>query len=131
MDIGVIKLCGAAVIAAVGAFILKGSKSSIGNSMSIALFLLVFSFCLGVLEPIVTELSSLAAGFGAEEYFLPIIKALGVAFVVQMASSICADLGESRIGEGIELAGKFEILLLSLPMIKSIVGYALELISLE
>ena len=129
MGTGVLKLFGVAIIAALSALILKKSKSDISFAPCIAVFLLIFSFCLKAFEPILNELSGLLALFDAAEYFLPIIKALGVAMLAQIASSVCADLGESKIGEGIELAGKFEILLISFPLIKRIVEYALELMS--
>ena len=131
MDLGLLKLCGVAVIAAIATLILKKSKSDIWFAPCVAMLLIVFTFCIRALEPLLDEAKALLTLFDASEYYLPIIKALGVATLVHIASSICTDLGESKIGEGIELAGKFEILLISLPLIKRIVEYAVELMSIK
>ena len=131
MDSGVIKLCGVAIIAAISALMLKKGKSEISFAPCIAVLLIIFGFCLRALEPLLDEVNALLELFGASEYFLPIIKSLGVAILVQIASSVCSDIGESKIGEGIELAGKFEILLISLPLVRRIVEYALELMSFK
>ena len=131
MELTLIKLCGVAVVAALAALVLKQSKSNISFAPCVALIMLVFSFCLRAIEPILNEIGALLELFDATEYFLPIIKALGVAILAQISSSICADIGESKIAEGIELAGKFEILIICFPLIKRIVEYAVELMSFE
>lgn len=131
MDSTFLRLIGVALISVVSALVFKNNGSAIGFAPAIAVSFLIFSFCVKAAEPIIEELAGIVLSFGAYELFLPIIKALGIAFISKLASSVCSDLGESRIGEGIELAGKFEILLLCLPIVKNILGYALELISLE
>ena len=131
MSLGVLKLCGVAMIAAISALLLKKNKSDISFAPCVTVLLVIFGFCLSALEPLLDEANALLGLFGASEYFSPIIKSLGVAILVQIASSVCSDIGESKIGEGIELAGKFEILLISLPLIRKIVEYAVELMSFK
>ena len=45
-----------------------------------------------------------------------LIKSLAVCYITQMASDSCADAGEKSIAAKIELAGKFAIVLLALPV---------------
>jgi stage III sporulation protein AD len=58
-----------------------------------------------------------------------LIKALGIAFLTEFTSGICRDSGESTLATWVEAAGKLEILLLSLPLIQSVISLAQELIS--
>ena len=44
------------------------------------------------------------------------MKSLAVCYITQMASDSCADAGEKSIAAKIELAGKFAIVLLALPV---------------
>ena len=83
MGSGAIKLCGVAVVAALSSFILKKSKSDVSFAPCLALSLLVFSFCVGVIEPVINEIDALLVLFDASEYFLPIIKSL-VSVVAQI-----------------------------------------------
>ena len=131
MSAEMFSVCGAALVCAVSACLLKRMKSEISFAVSLAGTLLFFGFVLASLESVMSEMSEILSLGGVSEYLLPITKALGVAIVAQIASGVCADCGESGIAQGVELAGKFEILLISLPLIKSIVGYAIDLISLE
>ena len=45
-----------------------------------------------------------------------LVKSLAVCYITQMASDSCADAGEKSIAAKIELAGKFAIVLLALPV---------------
>jgi stage III sporulation protein AD len=57
-----------------------------------------------------------------------LIKALGVAILAQMASSICEDSGNKTLSFGVDLAGRVVILALCIPMIRAITKFAFEII---
>lgn len=61
-------------------------------------------------------------------YLSLIVKALGVSIVTQFAHDTCIDCGESALASKVEFAGKTVILSLSLPMLKAIAEFTLELI---
>ena len=59
-----------------------------------------------------------------------LIKALGVAVAAQIAGDICRDNGNSAVAGVSELAAKAAIIALALPLIKSAVTLAKELINI-
>ena len=126
-----LRLCGLAVISAMSAYLLKRLKSELSFGIGIIASFVFFGAAISLMGSIIEEISLLLDAGNYSEYIYPVIKCLGIAFLVQIASGVCSDCGEGRLSEGIELVGKFEMLLICLPLIKSIVGYAIELISLE
>jgi len=50
------------------------------------------------------------------------LRVLAVAMVTHICATICRDCGEATLGGYLELGGKVEIIVLTLPMIKDIVG---------
>ena len=57
-----------------------------------------------------------------------ILRALGIALVCELTASFCRDLGESTLAEGVQLFGKLEILVLSLPLLDKVMEMAKELL---
>ncbi len=127
----IIRMCGIALVCAASAYLLKRLKSELSFGITLLASLIFFGAVLSSMSAVIDEISEILNASGSYEYFLPIVKCLGIALAVQITSGVCADCGESRIADGIELVGKFEMLLISLPLIKSIIGYAIDLISLE
>ena len=83
---------------------------------------------LSVITPLVTYINSLFSSTSLGEWGGSVLKALGIAIVVQIAADICRDCGESSAASGVELIGKLEILLLCLPIIKSILETVREVL---
>jgi stage III sporulation protein AD len=63
------------------------------------------------------------------QYIPTLIKALGIAFVVQITADVCIDAQESALAERITLFGKAEILIVSLPLIKNLFKLCENIIS--
>ena len=57
-----------------------------------------------------------------------LLKTLGISLAVETTSDICKDFGENSIASKIELFGKIELILISLPLIKKILDITKELI---
>ena len=51
-----------------------------------------------------------------------LLKALGLAFLTEITAGICRDSGEAGLASWVEMAGRIEILLLSLPLVKDVLG---------
>lgn len=51
-----------------------------------------------------------------------LLKALGLAFLTEITAGICRDSGEAGLASWVEMAGKMEILLLSLPLVQDVLG---------
>ncbi len=83
-------------------------------------------------ERVVTEILSLS---GTEsvlgEYASAVLKATGIAILANVSADICKDAGHASVGDAVILAAKLEIVLLCLPIIKKIIGYASEIMNVR
>lgn len=55
------------------------------------------------------------------ENFTFLLKAVGIGYISQFSSDICADAGENAIASKIELAGRICILAMTVPVVGSLV----------
>lgn len=83
-----------------------------------------------IAAPLVAYLKTLTESAGIEGYAEFLFKALGITILTQCCADLCRESGESGIANGVELAGKTEILVLALPLIAEILSTARELLSL-
>ena len=84
----------------------------IGMVASIIIFYYVLTQ-ISVVISFVTELLDMVAI--EENYYLQLLKMLGVAYVAEFASSICKDAGQQSIAGLVELFAKISIVALSIP----------------
>lgn len=67
----------------------------------------------------VTDLTAATGALDGEAWTI-LLKALGLAFLTETAASVCRDSGEAGLATWVETAGKLEILLLSFPLIRTV-----------
>jgi stage III sporulation protein AD len=62
-----------------------------------------------------------------KDLFSSILKIIGIGYITEFSANICVDSGSSSIGDKILLAGKVVILVLSLPIITSLINIIVEI----
>lgn len=92
---------------------------------------LILTFCVVFLCWMLPKISS-TIGFVEkcsvltdEKYIGYILRALGVTYITWTSSEICKSVGEYGIAGYVETAGKFEIVVLCLPLLEEFLGVAL------
>lgn len=118
------KLCGIALFSVMLITLLKKWGGDFSVLVKIAASVVLCGVCVGVLSPAITyiyELSSLSESVISLSVISTLVRALTVAFISHICASVCRDCGEPSIAYYVELCGKGEILLLSLPMIRDII----------
>lgn len=88
-----------------------------------------FGIILSVAAELLSAVSGLCGDTLPEAQWSILLKALGIAFLTELTAGICRDSGEATLATWVETAGKLEILLLSLPLIRSVISLVGELIS--
>ena len=83
---------------------------------------------LSLVLPLISFLKELEA-LGGEEYLTVMLKSLGIAIVTSLTSEICRDSGEASVASRVELFGKCEIIILALPILKSLIKLMSEVLS--
>ena len=124
------KLFAIALIALVLATLIRHWKSDFLPIFRIAVLLLFAIPALSSATPLISFLRELTSSTTASEHGATLLKALGIAVLVQWCSDVCRECGEGGIAGGVELIGKIEILLLALPLIREILSVAERLLSL-
>lgn len=59
-------------------------------------------------------------------YFKVALKALGISYLTGFTADMCRDFGQSSMAAKAELAGKFAIFLLAVPLLEALLEMALE-----
>ena len=77
----------------------------------------------------ITDLASATEALEGEGWSL-LLKAMGVAFLTETAASVCRDSGETGLATWVETAGKLEILLLSFPLIRTVMDTVTALLGM-
>ncbi|MBQ8005470.1 MAG: hypothetical protein IJ303_04070 [Clostridia bacterium] len=107
---------------------LKSLRENFAPLLRAAAVLLLFGIAASSLTPFVSFSSEAVAKIGAIEYQKTVFKALGIAYLTHITAQVCRDCGEGGLAQGVETAGKFELLLLALPLIKKIFAVAEEML---
>lgn len=129
MDI--IKLCGIAIIAAIFNIVLRREKGEFALAVSAVSGVMLLLCAVSSLAPALELMRELSAHVSQQHigYFNVMIKALGVSVIVSAAADSCRDMGEAGVAKKLEFAGKAQLLLLALPLVRDISSLALELAS--
>lgn len=113
-------------IATILSLMVKKQNSEFGLYISLIAGVLIFFMILSQLEIVINVLSDIAARVNLNTTYMKIIfKIIGIAYISEFASEICKDAEQRAIAMKIEFAGKIMILVVSMPIIMTL----LELIS--
>ncbi len=113
----IIAFVGAGIIGAVLSVVLRQYKQEFSIYITLITGMLMLGAAVTAVKPVIETVSGyLQIADPDTSYADVLIKSLAVCYITQMASDSCADAGEKSIAAKIELAGKFAIVLLALPV---------------
>lgn len=118
------KIFGAAIMCVAVILTLRSASRDAADMVKIISSVLLAGFIIFTVSPLLELIFGIAEGSGVNTYISVMIKSLGVAFVTHVCASVCRDCGENTIAGYAELAGKIEMLMISVPLIKEILGIA-------
>ena len=125
-----IQICMLAVTGVTACVILRKWNADLLPLLRVAILLILVGVILSWTSPLVAYLKDLTGITALSKYAEFLFKALGIAWLTQCCADICRESGEGGAANGVELAGKVELLLLSLPLINDILTVTKELLSL-
>ncbi|MBR5514621.1 MAG: hypothetical protein IKU52_00285 [Clostridia bacterium] len=117
----IIKIVGVGIVALCAVLFLKTISPSLAMLTGSGCALVMVGMTLVNIEGFISYYYQLCVETGYGDYFKVMLKGLGVAFITQIGSDICRDNGEFSLGSHIEFAGKAEILVITMPLVKSLV----------
>ncbi len=126
-----IQICMLAVAGITAITVIKKWNSDFLPLLRVALTVLLTAVALTRIAPLTAYLKQLTELSGVTESAEFLFKALGIAWLTQCCADVCRESGESGVANGVELAGKLEILLLSLPLLNKLMEVVGQLLSLS
>ena len=124
----VIRLSGLALLAAMLILILRELRPAFIPPVRLGASVLLVGTALVLYAPVLGRIRTLFTQTGAGEYADIVLRALGIALICELTAVFCRDLGENTLADGVQLFGKLEILVLSLPLVDKVLEMAKELL---
>ena len=126
-----LKVCAVAIVCVVAGLIVKQVRGDFLPLIRIGGVALIFVFLIPRVGEILGDTILLLEGSGVEPYAQVMLRCLGIALLTKICTDICRDCGEGSVASGVELAGKLAILILCVPLIEEMLGYATEILQWE
>ena len=129
------KLFGAAVLAVLAIMIIRKQSPDTALTLRLVATVALAAVCIFAIEPIVEYVRELSDTLGNTEKIgvacEVLLKTLGISILTHVTATVCRDSGEGSIAYYVELGGKIEILLLSLPLIREMIDTTLTLMEMS
>lgn len=115
-------MSGVALVGLTALVVLRQYKPEWAPLLRGAVTVIALGMMLSMAGTVIGYLRELTVGTEAlsGESWSLLLKALGVAFLTETSAAVCRDSGEAGLATWVETAGKLEILLLSFPLIRTV-----------
>lgn len=111
------------------ALLVGSMRRDISIWITIICGIIIFFFGISKFEYIVDMFHELTDYIGInEKYIKVILKMIGIAYVSEFTASICKDAGQNAIAGQVEFFGKMSMIVVSLPVLQSLLETIGELI---
>lgn len=119
-----IKLVGMVLVSVVLIAVLKQYNPVYAILAALACCTILFVSAMGQFVPLVEYVSQLAQRISTTD-ILPVLKAVGIVLLAQIARDVCKDAGQNALAGQVELAARVLVMVAALPLFQQL----LELIS--
>ncbi len=114
-----------ALVATVLCIMIKEQRPEISLLIAVVTGVLIFMSICDRLSILLSLLEETAQKAG---YFAIVLKVTGIAYLAQFGMQLCADAGQTSIASKIELAGKVMIMVISAPVLLSLLDVVMGLV---
>lgn len=121
--------CGLVMAVLLFLLLIRRFSPELAPPLSLCLTVLLTLSALTALIPLLSYLRELELG-KFDDYLPYLLKSMGISLISSTAADLCRDCGESSVASKLEMLGKCEIVVLSLPLIRELLTLAGELMRL-
>ena len=114
------KICAVALLASLCFSVVRRVYSGFDVPLKVTASVVFFGLVLGLASPLFIYVSELVSSSELAEWQGVLFGAFGVALMSHVTAELCRECGENSVAGFAELAGKVEILLLCLPLVKAL-----------
>lgn len=112
-----LKLCGVALVASFCTLLIRELKKEFEIPVKLCASVVLLGAAAGMASPLTAFLSEGIGAAALGNSFTLLIRALAIALAVKLSSDICRECGAQGVASALEITGKIEMILLSLPLI--------------
>jgi len=123
-----IKIISFIIVALIVSIILKNIKSNLSPLVSIFVVISVCIFSVITISPTIDFINSLALKIDLKEsYLITVLKCIAICFLSSICTNICKDSGENALAYSAEIACRFTVISLTLPIYMDIFNWILKI----
>ena len=127
----IVKIIGVAFVTAISAILLRSTKPELSFAVTVVGVIVILVYLLDLLQSTVNVFASVASLTGLENGLIKILlKIVGVGYLTEFSAGILTDFGSGSLADKVTLGGKLIILILSLPIIESLLTLLTEFLRL-
>ena len=125
----IFQLVGIAIITAVAALLLKGTKPELAFAVTIAGGIILLLFAFEIFKGSLTIFQKITDITGIESSIVKILlKMVGIGYLVEFSAGILSDFGQSNLGDKLVFCGKIIVLVLAVPILESVLNLIVKLL---
>ena len=125
-----IRVCGIAILCAIGTMILRGKNGEIAALLRVGGVVLLMGMLLLSLREPLGEIQGMLSSSVLSSYVTVLLKAIGIAILCATCAEICRECGEGSLASCVETVGNVLILSLCIPIIRDILEQASSLMAI-
>ena len=119
----IIKIIGDGFVTGITSMIHKATKPELSFAVTMAGVIIILMFIVDALSGTIAVFASIANMSGVENGLIKLLlKIVGVGYIVEFGAGILQDFGAQSIADKVSLAGKITIVILSLPILESLLS---------
>ncbi len=117
------KIIGVAFITAVTSILLKSTKPELSFAVGVTGVIVILIFIMDLLQSSINILAAIANASGMSNGLMKILlKIVGVGYLTEFGAGVLSDFGNNSLADKVVLGGKLTILVLSLPILESMLS---------
>ena len=125
----IVKIVVVALATVFASLIVKQTKPEISILINIAGGILLVIMVVDLIGQVFSNIFDVFKSSGINSnMLLPIFKIVGVGYLCEFGANICQDAGSSSIADKVLFCGKIVILLIALPIVRSVVDVVMGLL---
>lgn len=118
-----IKIVGVAFVTAISAILLRATKPELSFAVTVTGIIVILLFIVDALKGTLLAFSAITEMTGIENGLLKLLlKIVGVGYITEFGAGILNDFGSNAVADKVALAGKLTIVILSLPVLESLLS---------
>ena len=117
----IFKILGVAMVTAVAALLLKGTKPELSFAVTITGVIIILLFIIDSMQGVMEIFQMITQVTGVDSGVVKLLlKIVGVGYVTEFGAGILNDFGNTVIADKVVVGGKIAIVLLSLPILQGL-----------